>query len=131
MHMSRRSKTAHKMIARLQKLRTEVRKVLITSPSERLIRKVSAFTMASPAKLESLIRLSEQIATNGIAGDFVECGVYKGGSAAVLASHMPPSAKLWLYDSFCGMPQTTPRDGTEASKWVGQCRASPEDVVEV
>ncbi len=35
---------------------------------------------------------------------------------------------LWLYDSFEGMPETTDKDGAEAKKWVGECKASEDDV---
>jgi len=52
----------------------------------------------------------------GIEGDIVECGVYKGGSAAVLGSAMvrlddERPRKLWLFDSFAGMPPAGEQDG--------------------
>ncbi|MFQ5993566.1 MAG: TylF/MycF/NovP-related O-methyltransferase [Acidiferrobacterales bacterium] len=48
-----------------------------------------------------------------VAGDLWECGVYKGGTAAMLAeilSRNPsdPSKRLHLFDTFEGMPETDP-----------------------
>jgi O-methyltransferase len=42
-------------------------------------------------------------------GDVIECGVYKGGTAALMASCMHEaklSKKLYLFDTFEGMPET-------------------------
>lgn len=46
------------------------------------------------------------LAVRAPAGDVVEVGVYKGGSARVLewAVAQRPDCKLWLYDTFCGIP---------------------------
>jgi O-methyltransferase len=48
-----------------------------------------------------------------IPGDFWECGVYKGGTAGllaeVLAAHQPGSVKLHLFDTFEGMPEVDPQ----------------------
>ena len=46
------------------------------------------------------------------AGDIVEVGVYRGGSAAVL--HGVAKARgctLWLYDTFAGIPYADPEKG--------------------
>jgi O-methyltransferase len=46
-----------------------------------------------------------------LAGDFWECGVYRGGTAALLAQILKDSRtakKLYLFDSFEGMPATDP-----------------------
>jgi O-methyltransferase len=44
-----------------------------------------------------------------IAGDFWECGVYKGGTAAMMAAVLRDekrSKRLYLFDTFEGMPET-------------------------
>jgi len=44
-----------------------------------------------------------------ITGEVIECGVYKGGTAAMLAQILDESAsekKLYLFDTFDGMPDT-------------------------
>lgn len=102
-----------------------------TSVSQVIIDKVKGFTLCRESKLISLIALANDLERRGIDGDFVECGTYKGGAAAAIASILAKEKKVWVYDSFEGMPVTTDLDGTEAVKWVGECVASVEDVGEV
>ena len=42
--------------------------------------------------------------TAHIPGDLWECGVYQGGSAAVIAASMRPGKRLVLFDTFTGLP---------------------------
>lgn len=46
-------------------------------------------------------------ATRRCKGDFAECGVYKGGTARILAE-IQPDRPLHLFDTFEGMPETDP-----------------------
>ncbi len=88
-------------------------------------------TMVGPARIESLSRLAQRIDDEEIPGDVVECGVYKGGSAAILArsaTHSRIPRTVWLFDAFEGMPPATPADGPEAKSWVGNLVSSPEKV---
>lgn len=73
-------------------------------------------------------------------GDFYECGVYKGGTAKLLAdlleSRKPQSRKLHLFDTFEGMPGTDPTldrhrqgDFSDTSIDVVQQRVGQEDIV--
>ena len=43
----------------------------------------------------------------GVAGDFVEMGCYKGDTSLLLAEVLrdQPEKKLWIYDSFEGLPE--------------------------
>src|SRR5262249_15302486 len=43
-------------------------------------------------------------------GDVVECGSYRGGSAAVLGQALTDSRLLWVFDSFQGMPEAAAAD---------------------
>ena len=97
---------------------------------EDLLEKVKPYTYLTEERFRNLAQICRYLNTNHIPGDIVECGTYKGGSAAFLSKHMG-DRHLWLYDSFQGMPQTLERDGIEAAKWVGDCLASPEDLKEV
>lgn len=97
----------------------------------RLLRKVRPYTLLTPAKLRSLNALALQMNAEGVSGDFVECGTYKGGSAAILATTLTSERHLWLYDSFKGMPDVTERDGEEAKEAVGLCRANQSDLIEI
>jgi O-methyltransferase len=96
-----------------------------------ILTKVQAYTYCSVGKLKNLINICEYLNATGVSGDFVECGTYKGGSAAVISKFLTSDKHLWLYDSFAGMPETSIKDGIEAKKWVGGCLATEEDVKEV
>lgn len=48
-----------------------------------------------------------RVDANGIVGDVVECGVWKGGNI-ILARQLSPNRVCWLYDTFTGM--TFPED---------------------
>lgn len=98
---------------------------------EALIRQVKPYTLCSSDRIKSLIKLSKDINFKGVKGDFVECGTYKGGTAAILSKFMGSGRKLWLYDSFEGMPESTYKDGYAAKEWIGKCVSSVEDVKEV
>jgi hypothetical protein len=48
----------------------------------------------------------EVLATNHLAGDAAELGVYRGGSAKVIAHYLQASARLHLFDTWMGIPET-------------------------
>lgn len=108
----------------------KTRSYLLPSSDEFTIRKVRPYTLCSAERIRSLIKLAQYLNLNAIEGDFVECGTYKGGTAAILSKYMGVNRHLWLYDSFEGMPDTVERDGEEAKKWVGECVGTIEDVKE-
>ncbi|MBE9178701.1 class I SAM-dependent methyltransferase [Oculatella sp. LEGE 06141] len=95
-----------------------------------LIEQVRSHTLLSEGRLKNLIRICQYLNNQRIEGDIVECGAFKGGSAAVLSQFMG-DRRLWLYEGFQGMPQTTERDGEDAKQYIGECAASPNDVHEV
>jgi O-methyltransferase len=64
-------------------------------------------TLVSPDRCYVLYTLLRQ-ATN-LSGDIWECGVYKGGTAAMMAAMLNDSdrsKRLYLFDTFEGMPET-------------------------
>lgn len=89
----------------------------------RLFSLVRPFTMMSNARLRSLEDVALRVERNGIPGAFVECGVWRGGAAAIMA-HVTKRAgtrrKIWLFDSFEGLPEPTTLDGTKAYEYAGQ-----------
>ena len=82
--------------------------------SKNLWRSVSAYTMTTKERVVSLESAVRYIATHDIAGDMVECGVAAGGSVMAMALTMldlgKPDRRLWLYDTFEGMPEPTEHD---------------------
>ncbi len=76
-------------------------------------RTVRPHSLLSYINLFFLQELAQRLEREEVPGDFVECGVYRGGSAGVLGYQARRSKfqrKLWLYDSFAGMPETTEKD---------------------
>lgn len=88
-------------------------------------------TLCRPSKLASLGSLAKAISKRGLTGDFVECGVYKGGSAALIFSLLPTDCHAWLYDSFEGMPEVSEHDDSAAKEWEGTCVGHVDDAVKI
>jgi len=71
---------------------------------------IQDFTLVGPDRAWVLYTLSRQ--AMAVSGAFVECGVYRGGTAVLMAKVLEQSGvavnkPLHLFDTFCGMPQTT------------------------
>ena len=93
-----------------------------------------AFTMVGALRLESLERACLDVLRQKIPGDFVECGVWRGGCAilmrAVLRDQMDMSRRVWLFDSFMGAPRPTlPEDEGDTHWTYGHIFAVPLDEV--
>lgn len=78
------------------------------------IRAVWRYTVTSPERIHALIRAVEHVVENDIAGDVVECGVWRGGSMMAAALTLlrlgVKDRTLWLYDTYAGMTQPGPDD---------------------
>jgi O-methyltransferase len=111
------------------------------------IRSVREYTMTSVERQWALINAVRYAVQAHIAGDIVECGVWRGGAAMAAALTLlgegVSDRRLWLYDTFTGMTEPGPEDrrtsdGTAAvNEWRRHrrndgendwCRASLEDV---
>jgi hypothetical protein len=105
--------------------------------------KIAPFTMAREESLVELARHVDTLLTAGVPGDFVECGVWRGGASFLMAELLRQAGardrKVWLCDSFEGMPQPEPVDGPAAAIWAREpegahyydnCRASLDEVQE-
>lgn len=72
------------------------------------------FTMTSKARMRALFGAVEHIVRLDIPGDFVECGVWKGGSSMLVAFTLielnETNRKIYLYDTFKGMSKPTDDD---------------------
>lgn len=95
------------------------------------IAKLETYSMAGPYILKNLYILAEDVIARNVAGDFVECGVCNGGSAAAIASAFRNTdRRVWLYDSFQGLPAPADVDGPSAGNYTGLCVGSEEKVRE-
>lgn len=66
-------------------------------------------SMTSVERLYALWEAIDYLVENDIAGDIVECGVWRGGSMMLAAKRLTQrscqSKRLWLYDTFTGLPK--------------------------
>lgn len=67
------------------------------------IRRVKSHTLLHYPRLSALHDAARALDAEGVPGAFVECGVWNGGSAGLLAQSAPDRA-LWLFDSWQGQP---------------------------
>jgi len=97
-----------------------------------IIRAVAPYTMTSTERIQALISAVRYLARGDIAGDFVECGVWKGGSVMAMALTLlqdgPADRRLHLFDTFAGMTQPGSQDvdylGQTASQILEQVRCA-------
>jgi O-methyltransferase len=84
-------------------------------------------SLATRERLLGLRQLATTLAEQRLSGHVVECGVYRGGSAVVLADQLlsvSPTTQMWLYDVFSGMPPPGPEDPPEAWNETGKFPSS-------
>lgn len=79
-----------------------------------LLATVRPYTLLSQERLFSLYALAKQICIDDIPGNFVECGTYRGGTAAMLATlvrrYSLRPRNVYAFDTFEGMPEPTEFD---------------------
>lgn len=95
---------------------------------------VKPYTLVGPERMKNIYRLAHRIENEAIPGDVVECGVYNGGTAAILAhfaSRSRHDRTVWLFDSFEGMPQASEEDGEAAQDQKGTVVGNIEKVKKV
>jgi hypothetical protein len=65
-------------------------------------------TMVGRKRLENVERCLDRICKDGVPGDLIECGVWRGGCAVFLrgymAAHRITDRNVWVADSFVGVP---------------------------
>lgn len=71
-----------------------------------------AHTMIGLLRLQNLKEMTELVLQEGVPGDFIETGVWRGGACilmrAILAVHGITNRTVYVADSFCGLPPPTP-----------------------
>lgn len=75
---------------------------------------VMPYSLVGVGGLEATDRAAQSINQAGIEGDFAELGVARGGCASLLGMSAfekgAPPRKLWLFDSYEGLPEPGERD---------------------
>ncbi|MEO5882353.1 MAG: TylF/MycF/NovP-related O-methyltransferase [Caldimonas sp.] len=96
----------------------------LTPADRELVARVEPFTMTSLDRRASLLGAIDHLVRHRIAGDIVECGVWRGGSmmlaALALMARGDTSRELWLYDTFQGMSEP----GVEDKSATGEAAAT-------
>ncbi len=81
---------------------------------KKLWERVKQYTMISIERGYTLYKSVEYVVKKKIPGDFVECGVWKGGSCLLMALALSEmngeDRKIYLYDTFSGMSEPTDED---------------------
>lgn len=137
---SKERKKEKKYLRRLNRLDDQAKETAI---------RCREYTLLNPEKLYAFIEAIRYIEKNGISGDIVECGVWRGGAimaaALTLKQLNMPERTFYLYDTFAGMSRPTDNDrpmpgtgdfdvsgeferakkGEDSSDW---CYASLDDV---
>jgi hypothetical protein len=78
---------------------------------------VYANTMVDKSRISELKESLDYVIEKNIDGDFVECGTWRGGLAALMAHKIKEKQlqkQLWVYDTFQGMTEPTLQDGNIA-----------------
>jgi O-methyltransferase len=72
-----------------------------------------AQTMVGLKRLDNLQHCVETVLAEGVPGDFIETGVWRGGSCifmrAILKAHDVTDRRVWVADSFAGLPRPDPK----------------------
>lgn len=80
-----------------------------SSLSKEICETVKPYTMTCAERINALVNSVEYIVQNDIEGAFVECGVWKGGSAMAIALTLirleQINREIYLYDTFAGMTE--------------------------
>jgi O-methyltransferase len=80
-----------------------------------LFKKYREFTMVPEQQFISNLELCNFY--RNLEGDYVECGVWRGGMSAAIAEILDKSKTVHLFDSFEGLPLAREIDGKEALDW--------------
>lgn len=96
-----------------------------------------AYTMIGSTRLRNLRVLTERVLSEGVPGDMIETGVWRGGACilmrGVLAAYGVTDRKIWVADSFAGLPppeEIYPADAGDVHSTVDELRVSLENVKE-
>ena len=92
-----------------------------------LLNKVRPYTLVPTESLVDLARQVYAVLAYEIPGDFVECGVWRGGASFLIATLLREAGvrdrKVWLFDSFEGIPAPEAIDGPAAIAWASDTQS--------
>jgi hypothetical protein len=89
--------------------------------------KEKKFSMVSTARLVQTAKSVRYAVENNVSGDFVECGVWRGGNAILaklIFSELGSDKKVYLYDTFAGMTEPQENDAVQSTQ-IGARKTHP------
>jgi len=115
-NLAKRSKTIVKVYFKLRSHWNFLRYVLVRNFLRigriKLFLIVKPYTLLPYSRLSKLYELASRLEKQKVEGSFVECGVWNGGSAGLIASvaEYNKSRHVWLFDSWEGLPESNRYD---------------------
>lgn len=89
----------------------------LTPADAAIVDRARPYTMTSPERIVATMDAVEYVVRRGIPGDFVECGVWRGGSILAMILTLQrlgvDDRDLHLFDTFEGMTEPTELDRTD------------------
>ncbi len=86
----------------------------------------NAVTLLSIRQLENIRECVEEVLHDGVPGDFIETGVWRGGATifmrAILRSHDVSDRCVWVADSFAGLPDVDVDNFPKDRKFLDFCQ---------
>ena len=85
-----------------------------------LFKIIYPYSMVDVKRLSNIYDLAKLVERNRGEGVFAECGVWRGGCAAIMgfvSKRAKSNRKIWLFDSFEGLPEPTAKDGKIAEDY--------------
>jgi O-methyltransferase len=80
---------------------------------EALLDAAKGLSMTAPTAQWEFIQAIRHVEANGVPGDIVECGVWRGGNlviAGLLRKRMDFERRIWAFDTFAGMTAPSAED---------------------
>ena len=86
----------------------------IDADFQQVMQRVRGLTMVPWQALHMTYQAAKHVVRHAIPGDVVECGVWRGGCAILMAESMmlngDTTRQIYLYDTFAGMPEPSQDD---------------------
>lgn len=96
---------------------------------------INGYSMIGMKRLDNIQHCIEQVVKNNVPGDFIETGVWRGGAcifAKALFEVHGESRKVWVADSFAGLPKPNtelyPEDAGDDLYSIEQLRVTEDQV---
>jgi hypothetical protein len=89
----------------------------------KLVHRIMPYSLVGSSGLDATFDAASDLIARGIPGDFIECGVAQGGCSALMATVAgtdPQGRRMWLFDSFQGLPDPTDKDFDQRKELTGE-----------